>query len=209
MQKPLYLAMILVTCMISANQAVGQTVINVHIDQPDPLIADAGRDTVIFEGDTIKIGGTPAVMNGNPDYTYNWFPKNDLDDGTIANPLVSPKNDVTYSLLVIDSRGCISGDEIHINIEPTVGINSLDPGFTYSLYPNPVNSLLMLELKNFEFEKFEIEIVSSSGVIILKEEYPGDVKAISMSLEGIKKGMYFLNILVQDHKISTEKFLIK
>ena len=45
-----------------------QTYIDVYVDQPAPLKANAGADTAIHQGDTIQLGGSPSAEGGNGGY---------------------------------------------------------------------------------------------------------------------------------------------
>lgn len=64
-------------------------------------IANAGKNKVIFEGQS-------TTLNGSEKYgsTYSWTPDSALSDPTSLTPVASPTNDITYTLHVNSSNNC-------------------------------------------------------------------------------------------------------
>lgn len=97
----------------------------VRLDVRMVPIARAGSDKEICSGSSTVIGDTPAVIGGTPPYTYDWSPSIGLNDPTVPNPIVtltSSQGTQTYRLTVVDSKGCISGDDVKVTVNqlPTV-----------------------------------------------------------------------------------------
>lgn len=89
--------------------------VNVTISQPVPIILTTNPDTEICNGSSATL--TTSIIGGTPGYSYTWSP------GTNGNsPMISvtPSVNTTYSVIVRDSRGCLS------NIA-TVGISIKAP----------------------------------------------------------------------------------
>ena len=101
--------------------AKSQNYINVPINQPPVLVADAGTNTTISSGNSIQIGGSPAASGGTATYTYSWSPATGLSNTTIANPIASPLTQTTYTLVVTDSKGC--SDNSAVTVSVITGIN--------------------------------------------------------------------------------------
>ena len=78
------------------------------------LIANAGPDTSVCAGGGIVIGGNTSASGGTPGYTYAWTPSLGLSSAGIANPTASPNVVTTYQLIVVDSKGCSSLDEVTV-----------------------------------------------------------------------------------------------
>lgn len=76
--------------------------------------ANAGTDQFISNSSSIVIGGTPSATGGTPSYTYLWTPSTFLDNPSLANPTSTPSNNITYSLNVVDSKGCASVDQVTV-----------------------------------------------------------------------------------------------
>ncbi|MEJ7676523.1 MAG: gliding motility-associated C-terminal domain-containing protein [Segetibacter sp.] len=87
--------------------------------------ADAGPDRNILEGQAIQlIASADGTNNG-----FNWSPDSDISDIHSLQPIVNPKNDITYFLTVSSNNGCgISNDSVRVHIFKTVIIpNAFSP----------------------------------------------------------------------------------
>ena len=75
--------------------------------------ANAGPDKIVLEGTGVQL--TPAIFNSYP-VTYTWAPSTSLSNPSIANPIASPTNDITYTLTLTSQFGCNSGDEVYVKV---------------------------------------------------------------------------------------------
>lgn len=93
-------------------------VVNVGINQPAALVADAGNPTglEICEGDSIFLGGNPTALGGTAPYAYVWSPGTNLSSTTVANPLASPGTPTSYSLQVTDANNCTSTGSVSVAV---------------------------------------------------------------------------------------------
>jgi hypothetical protein len=80
------------------------------------VVADAGDDVSICEGNSTVVGGTPAATGGDGNYTYLWIPTPELSDATAPNPTATPAATVTYTLTVTDGTGCAGADQVDITV---------------------------------------------------------------------------------------------
>ena len=87
---------------------------------PNPIV-DAGADVDICEGDTIQIGGSPTGPVGA---LYSWDNGTFLDDATISNPLAFPTDTTTFIVTVTDTNGCVSTDQIIVNVLPAPNVDA-------------------------------------------------------------------------------------
>lgn len=71
----------------------------------------AGPDQTICAGDVASLQGTGAL-------TYSWTPATGLSNPSIANPMASPANTITYTMTGTDANGCSKTDEITITVNP-------------------------------------------------------------------------------------------
>lgn len=88
----------------------------------DSIFSQAGRDTLICFGDTIRLNG--FGFGGAGPYDYGWTPTGTgyFDDPAKPDPRISPQQTTTYTL-VIGTNECFSpGDQITVSVEniPTV-----------------------------------------------------------------------------------------
>jgi gliding motility-associated-like protein len=82
--------------------------------------ASAGADTNVCLGDTIQIGGAPTGPIGT---TFSWSPSTNMNDSTLANPLVWPTTTTSY-VVTVDNGVCTKMDTIVV----TVGSATIDAG---------------------------------------------------------------------------------
>jgi gliding motility-associated-like protein len=73
---------------------------------------NAGRDTTILAGGAVQL---QSRVSGTG-LRYQWTPITNLSDPTILNPIASPDLDVTYTLRVTSSEGCVAADNIFIRV---------------------------------------------------------------------------------------------
>lgn len=91
---------------------VGEDQVQVTVN-PLPK-AEAGPDQTICKGTTTNIGGLPTANNGTAPYTYSWSPYIGLNDDSTANPIAGPSMTTTFTLNVVDSKGCADNDVVTV-----------------------------------------------------------------------------------------------
>ena len=90
---------------------------------PPPTV-DAGGTRYVLHGKTITLN--PTVSDSNVQYL--WTPNTNMDDNTLKNPTITGVSDITYTLTVTDSRGCVSSDQTFIKVSPLIVIpNTFTP----------------------------------------------------------------------------------
>jgi hypothetical protein len=82
------------------------------------MVADAGLDSTICNGQVVVIGGNPTVSGGSGTYTYQWSPSTFLSSGTASNPSANPSGNVTYFVTATDGNGCTASDFMTITVRP-------------------------------------------------------------------------------------------
>jgi len=94
-----------------------------QIYQPDLLQVVLSNDISICEGQTVSVQA--QQQGGTPPYTYYW----DDGNGIFEAPStfnVTPDSTVTYSVYVVDVRGCVSNTEsMTITVSPTLVVEEL------------------------------------------------------------------------------------
>lgn len=79
----------------------------------NPVIVDAGDDEQIDEGQTVQLDAiTPETG------TYQWNPSEGLSKSTIANPVASPTETTTYTVIFRNEEGCETQDSVTITVIP-------------------------------------------------------------------------------------------
>ena len=94
-----------------SNRGCLQAATQVVIVQPAPIVS-AGLDQLVIEGKSISL---PASASGNR-LQFQWSPILYLNSDTLLQPICTPFQNITYTLLASDSNGCVSTDTIFIKV---------------------------------------------------------------------------------------------
>ncbi|MBX2910233.1 MAG: tandem-95 repeat protein [Chitinophagales bacterium] len=91
---------------------------------PSTLQANAGSDTTICYSalNAVLIGGNPTAVGGVSPYVYAWLPTQGLSNTSVANPLASPTQTTTYTVLITDAKGCVSADSMKVKVNAPISI---------------------------------------------------------------------------------------
>jgi hypothetical protein len=90
---------------------------------PSTLTIDAGNGGAVCAGtnSTIQLGGIPTAQGGVLPYTYQWSGAGVSPTNT-PNPLASPTQTTTYTVVVTDANGCQGTDTVTVvvNTKPVI-----------------------------------------------------------------------------------------
>lgn len=105
------------------------------------------RDRDICVGDNTVLGGSPSGPTGA---TYLWTNNINSTTSSQANPSVSPNSTTVYDLLVTDTNGCVSNDQVTVTVFPYPTVDAgkdtaICLGGTAILGGNPTSSAGSLE----------------------------------------------------------------
>ncbi len=93
----------------------------VTVPEPLEVVVDLGPDLFIGFGQSVVL---EPIFNISLDGIsfLEWSPPIGLDCQNCLNPMASPEKSITYELVVTDTNGCSSTDDIFIQVELTDGI---------------------------------------------------------------------------------------
>ena len=174
-----------------------QTYINFNVNQPQPLQADAGPDTVICTDDTLDMGGLPAAQFGTPPYSYSWSPATFLSDAGIANPMLSGASvgNYQYVLTVSDSLNCLYSDTMNLVVDPCPGMNESDLPFHLAVYPNPSDGLFKIQLLGDGPGSADLNVINNLGQIVFHSSwYAVTSNTFKLDLSDFPKGIYVISL---------------
>lgn len=145
---------------------------------------------------------TATVCLGNVDTltasgatTYTW--SSNASNAHTNTVSITPSVNTTYTVTGRDTNGCINIAMVSVSTQSctTTGINQ----FTNSrgqllIYPNPVNSILNLELK-MQNEVPQIQVVDMLGNILIKnEELKMQNGSFQIDVSNLQSGVYFVRV---------------
>ncbi|TDW52832.1 gliding motility-associated-like protein [Flavobacterium sp. 270] len=79
----------------------------------NPVMVDAGDDEQITEGQTVQLEAI-SLEKGS----YKWMPILGLNNSKISNPIASPLETTTYTVIFKNEDGCETEDSVTINVLP-------------------------------------------------------------------------------------------
>ena len=76
--------------------------------------ANAGSDQSIVPPGSAQLSGSGGL-------SFSWSPSTGLDDPSSPNPIASPQETTTYTLVVTDEYGCTDSDDVVVTVVPPCG----------------------------------------------------------------------------------------
>jgi len=90
---------------------------------PPPKV-NAGQDIYVMQDEHMVL--QPAVSG--TDLKYNWTPNLYLNNPTLKNPTLTGTEDITYTLTVTGSAGCVAQDQVFVKVLKPIAIpNTFTP----------------------------------------------------------------------------------
>lgn len=86
-----------------------------------PPYVNAGPDLIMFENETLLL--TAQVNDSN--LTYLWLPDINLSNNAIKNPVLSGKNNETYTVKVTGITGCTASDDVFVRVLKPITIPNI------------------------------------------------------------------------------------
>jgi len=89
-----------------------------------------------------------------------------------------------------------------------IGVEEVDMESQVAVYPNPVSDMLNIELYDVVPGKFTCTMFDITGRMIPVEPFVVNTDKMEIDLSGVKSGMYFLQIQVNNQKITKKVSVI-
>lgn len=99
-----------VKLIVSNSYGVDSIFNTITVLEPQQVVL--GNDTSIQWGQSVSLTAT-GVING----VYTWSPDIDLTCSTCPNPISTPEETITYTVITSDSNGCVSSDNITLFVK--------------------------------------------------------------------------------------------
>ncbi|MGI4021129.1 MAG: PKD-like domain-containing protein [Janthinobacterium lividum] len=121
----------------------------------------AGYDIYIMEGEKVTL--QPAATG--TELKYNWTPNLYLNNSTLKNPVLTGAQDITYTLTVTGTAGCVAQDQVFIKVLKPISIPN-----TFTPNADGINDTWGIkELNNYPdvtvkiFNRYGIQLFYSQG----------------------------------------------
>ncbi len=103
--------------LIAANGICTDTMTRSYTVNPE-IIVNAGKDTSLCLGDTVKIGNVPLFTGGSPvgQTVFYWNHGQTLHDSLSLEPFAFPATTTNYRATVMDMNGCTGIDYVQVEV---------------------------------------------------------------------------------------------
>ncbi len=132
------------------------------------------------------------LSESSPASSYQWYLNGNLINGANAMDY-SPMENGDYYCNITNSDGCIaSSNTINVILNGAYGIESIDQ---LTLFPNPTDGRLTLQIEVDQSTNFDIEIIQLDGRVVqfVNQNVHGNT-TIALDLEDLSSGIYFLKL---------------
>ncbi|MEO8947787.1 PKD domain-containing protein [Mucilaginibacter sp.] len=131
---------------------------------PTPVITLAA-DAQLLQGGQITLNATATVSSGT--LTYKWSPSTGLSRDDILNPIASPTDDITYTLLVTSDKFCSAAAKIAITVLKDPVVNN-----TFTPNGDGINDTWTIKYLD-QYPKATVEIFNRLGAkVYFSNGYP-------------------------------------
>ena len=157
--------------------------------EPSPSASTSSMGENLWTGGS-NGSATVVASGGTSPYTYSW--SNGGGTGATATGLESGN----YTVTVTDANGCEATSTV--NVGNNVGINDLELAEAVSVYPNPTEGVLFIELPT-EFDIIDVTVTDILGREIKKLNVSGSTR-VSVDFGGFAEGVYYMNFFTAESK---------
>ena len=183
--------------VIVADNAGCQVTDSVRVIVMDAVVAMAGPDTSICEGDNVQLNASGGI-------NYSWSPPMGLNDTSITNPTATPLTTTTYQVIV---SGCGTPDTAYVtvSVDACLSINELTIANTLKIYPNPFKDNTLIQYTLLNNADVTLAIYNILGKIVYtivnEQQTAGNYQySFSEKKYGLVSGIYMLKLKVDDKK---------
>lgn len=90
---------------------------SIQVTYGPPVASILNTDTTLILGESIQLQGVGGI-------SYEWSPTTYLSDPFVQNPIATPEDNITYTLLVTNEDGCIDDTEINLIVQLELVFNN-------------------------------------------------------------------------------------
>jgi gliding motility-associated-like protein len=161
-----------------------------------PLLVDAGQDIEINEGQFVKLQAV-ALENGS----FSWSPAAGLNNTKIGNPIATPQETTTYTVVFTNKDGCQAEDSVTITVIP---LEKDETKYGFSPNGDGINDFWEID-KIIDYPENEVLIYSRWGDLVYQTKgYDNSTNVFSgianksrnLGASQLPEGTYFFEIRV-------------
>ena len=181
---------------------------NDEISSNDTLIGSMEHYEVSVDlggvNDTIHVASYPTTLNAGACASPGGFTCTYLWNDASSLQTLDVSADGWYSVTVYDDNGCEGNDSVFVMLDVLVDSPVNDMGI--SIYPNPTNNILNVEISNNNISDIRIELINVHGQLIKELIIENNMSEINVT--DFAPGVYYLKINSESN-IFIEKVVIQ
>ncbi len=114
---------------------------------PDKIV---NRDTIVYLGESVQL-----YSNSPCGISYQWLPDDEMVDGKIPNPIVTPTQTTTYEYQV-NSGQCIASDQVTITVVDPNAVDCTKLLFPTAFTPGGLNPTFSFDTPLVVIDEFKV-----------------------------------------------------
>ncbi|MGN0032560.1 MAG: M14 family zinc carboxypeptidase [Candidatus Limimorpha sp.] len=152
---------------------------------PLEVYAEAEFDT-LCPGETMTLSA--VVSGGNGNFTYEWSPKENLDDYSSMNPVFTASENGEYSYVVTVSDGEQTNTaSVSFFVEDCLSVEGQSCS-EVGVFPNPASSSVQIVI-NGDYQNVGIKLLNTLG-----QEVRTVDNSLEINVEDMAPGVYFIRV---------------
>lgn len=190
---------------VTDNNSCSETA-SIIINQPDEIVIDSTK-IIDASSETANDGSITIYVKGGAG-TYN-FTLNPGAAQTNQTGIFTGLLPGEYTIEVVDTDGCGPVTSDALTVSYTVGLDNVNFTDNIKVYPNPTSSKITVEINNIQTDGYTISIFDVTGMQVYSEKIKkeGLIKK-EIDLSGYAKGIYSIQIIIQD-RIMSQKIILQ
>ncbi|MDB5225881.1 MAG: hypothetical protein JWN78_74 [Bacteroidota bacterium] len=162
---------------------------------------------VLYNQDTLDkpiITQSGNFLQTDTGFSYVWKLNGNITGGSLDT--IHPSATGSYTVEITDVNGCKATSDPFAFVFTGIKIKSADID-KFSLYPNPVNENLMIDIVFHSAKKSTLRITNTIGQIVYEEKLLGKEISKNISVKQLPKGVYEMSLYTEDGKVETKTFM--
>jgi hypothetical protein len=188
-----------------------------YVDVTDTAFGCFSTDTVVVTENanpSVSLGADDIIcdfqsitLDAGAGFSYLWSDAS-TNQTLLVDGAALGQGTYTYIATITDGNGCTDTDTITITVNTCIGISEVIGGGQVSVYPNPSEGLLNLEVFGSVRKELNVAVLNAHGQIIYTEmiKAPSNYKG-TIDLTHLARGMYFIRFQVAE-EVKMQKIVI-
>jgi hypothetical protein len=173
---------------VGSNTAVSSVTVNAN-----PTVAASTSNSLICVGQSVVLTASTSATS----YTWN-------TGATTMSVSVSPTVTSTYTVNVSNAAACVASSTVMVTVSPCTGINEILAN-SISVYPNPNNGILNINLTPELAHNSSLEIYDALGKLVVKQVLANDLNTLNIST--LTNGIYTYKVLNNSNLVKVGKLI--